>query len=46
MGEILSSSGVLVTMNPKRQVIDDGAVLIRNNRNAENGRRGSPRPAT
>jgi hypothetical protein len=46
MSEILSSSGVLVTMNPKRQVIADGAVLIRNNRNVENGPSGSPRPAT
>jgi hypothetical protein len=46
MSKSLLSRGVLVTMNPKHQVIDDGAVLIRNNRNVENGPSGSPRPAT
>lgn len=44
--EILLSSGVLVTLNPKRQMIDAGAVLIRNNPNVENGPSDSPRPAT
>ena len=46
MSETLLSCGVLITMTPKRQVIGDGAVLIRNNRNVENGPSGSPRPAT
>ena len=46
MNEILISGGIVVTMNPERAVIEDGAVLVRDDRIVGVGPAGSLVPET
>jgi 5-methylthioadenosine/S-adenosylhomocysteine deaminase len=46
MSEILISGGIVVSMNPERQVIEDGAVLIRDARIVDVGTNGSVSPVS